>query len=604
VPPSLTLGAELATQILNLVGHDPKAPPPPGGSAELFRRATRKQLLDCAQRLGLTGVSKANKDDLAERVQSAFQGLRAPAAATPAQAEAKPVGAKPVGSESVDAKPIGSNGAGASVPYPSKFDLGPDAQVEPMPENIPWGYGSDRATAMAVDPDRLYAYWEITEDAVRAARAGLGPAGAAAWLNVRVYDISGRLFDGTNAHSYFDHRVERNDRQWFFTIGKPSSSACVEVGLRSEEGYFVKIARSGRVEFPRREAAPGAPVEWLRVRTGGDPGTPAASTGTTGGAPAGSSPASFEGHAPGGPGGAPGGDPPAGGAGPAAWGDWTEVTGFPAAAGQRTLERRWHWQETGGAAWTGEATRSEWAGPVVRTEWESGPFTYPIEVPSTVEVRDLGEMSVRTEHGRMHIVYGPWQVVIRGLGARAERRVLGTWEYQRQIAIAGGAERTPAPGGTVAPGSSEWMMAGASERMWLGSSELAARGGSEMWMLGASELRLRGGSETMYSGASELRLRGASELSFAGASERLLRGASERLFAGASERSFAGASERQLGGASERVFAGGSERFSGGASERNQPPADGGQRPGDGASHQLDTAATPSLYPTPDRSGR
>ena len=27
--------------------------------------------------------------------------------------------------------------------------------------------------------------------------------------------------------------------------------------------------------------------------------------------------------------------------------------------------------------------------------------------------------------------YGPWQLVIRGLGARAERRVLGTWEYRR-----------------------------------------------------------------------------------------------------------------------------------------------------------------------------
>ena len=38
-------------------------PPPSGGSAELFRRATRQQLLDCAQQLGLTGVSKLNKDD-------------------------------------------------------------------------------------------------------------------------------------------------------------------------------------------------------------------------------------------------------------------------------------------------------------------------------------------------------------------------------------------------------------------------------------------------------------------------------------------------------------------------------------------------------------
>ena len=94
--------------------------------------------------------------------------------------------------------------------------------------------------------------------AIAAARAGLGPAGERAWLNLRVYDITGRLFDGTNAHSYFDHRVERHERQWFFAIDKPTSTACVEVGLRSEEGYFVKIARSGRVEFPAQRAGRAA----------------------------------------------------------------------------------------------------------------------------------------------------------------------------------------------------------------------------------------------------------------------------------------------------------------------------------------------------------
>jgi hypothetical protein len=592
VPPSLTPGTELAAQILDLVGRDPNAAPPAGGSAALFRQATRKQLLDCAQRLGLMGVSKVNKDELADRVEKAFQGLRAP---VPAPARSN--GAAPAATPETAPQPAAANSLGVVVPFPSKFDLGPDAQVEPMPDNIPWGYGQDRVTAMAVDPDRLYVYWEVTEDALQTARAGLGRAAGSAWLNLRVYDISGRLFDGTNAHSYFDHRLERHDRQWFFTIGKPSSSACVEIGLRSEEGYFVKIARSGRVEFPRREPVAGGPLEWLRVRAAGEAGMPVTSAGGQPPAPAGEHTA--PGYASGDPIGIPDGgnmDGPA----PAGWEGWTEMAGFPTVGGQRIFGRRWDWQETGGDAWTGEATRTEWAGPVLRTEWEAGPFTYPIEVPSAVEVRDLGEMSVRTENGRVHIVYGPWQVVIRGLGARAERRVLGTWEYQRQVAVMGGSARAGAPSGTLAPGSSEWLLSGASERMWMGSSELAARGGSEMWMLGASELRLRGGSETMFAGASELRRRGASELSFAGASERLLRGASERSFAGASERVFAGASERQLGGASERLFAGASERRPGVGG-----PRDVGEDAPDAHDAHSAEGYPPSLYPTParDRSG-
>ena len=43
-----------------------------------------------------------------------------------------------------------------------------------MPANIPWGYDQNRVTAMVVDPERLYVYWEVTDDGVAAARKSLG----------------------------------------------------------------------------------------------------------------------------------------------------------------------------------------------------------------------------------------------------------------------------------------------------------------------------------------------------------------------------------------------------------------------------------------------
>jgi hypothetical protein len=207
----------------------------------------------------------------------------------------------------------------------------------------------------------------------------------------------------------------------------------------------------------------------------------------------------------------------------------------------------------------------------MRTEWESGPFTYPVEAPEgSIEVTDNGEVAVRTEGGRTHVMYGPWQVVIRGIGARAERRVLGTWEYRKQIAVEGGIERLATYGGGFAPGSSEWMLMGASERAWMGASELLYQGGSELWLMGASELLFAGASErgSIWMGGSEYRFRGASERRLGGATEIRFAGATERMFAGASERMYAGASERMLGGASEAFFGGASERRLGGASER------------------------------------
>ena len=539
MPESSPTANDLVSEILALIGRDAGESTPSGG--DLFARATKKQLLDCAARLGLTGVSKLSREDLAGRIEVAIAGLRTPeAGAVPDVAEiGTPDGAT--------TPPL--NGGG---PISHKFDLGPQ-DVVPMPKDIPWGYGHDRITAMAVDPMRLYLYWEATDNAIAAARAGLGAAGERAWLNVRVYDITGRLFDGTNAHSYFDHRVERHERQWFFSIDKPTSNACAELGLRSEEGYFVKIARSGRVEFPRNEPVGGGGIEWLSVRG-------ANVSRFAGGAPGGA--ARGVGPGPAGGGGAPGGggDRPQG-QDSGDWQEWTDGAGFPVPRGQRLFGRTWQRRESTGEHWTSDWTKTEWVGPVLRTEWESGPFTYPIDVPEgSIEVQDNGEVSVRSEGGRTHVMYGPWQVVIRGIGARAERRVLGTWEYRRQIAVEGGVERTATVGGGYAPGSSEWLMMGASERAWMGASELLWRGASELWLMGASEMLFAGASERAFLGGSEYRFRGASELRFKGASELLLGGATERSFAGASERMFAGASERGFVGASEH-FGGASENL-------------------------------------------
>jgi hypothetical protein len=136
--------------------------------------------------------------------------------------------------------------------------------------------------------------------------------------------------------------------------------------------------------------------------------------------------------------------------------------------------------------------------------------------------------------GRTHVVFGPWQVVVRGLGAFEERHVLSRWMVYRSFAVESG---------------SEGPLESVGERI-LGSSALL--GASERRFPGASELRFAGSSELLYRGASERRLGGASERIYGAASERLLRGASERGYVAASEKLLRGGSDRRLGGASGR----------------------------------------------------
>jgi len=500
--------ADVAGRILALVGEDAARAGDAEAMTQALRATSRDELLGFARDLGVTGVSKLAKEPLAGRVAVVLVAARPSAA---------------VGDSDADARRVSS-----------KFDLGPDAGDDEVPENIPWGYGLDRITAMAVDPKRLYVYWEVTDAAIETARRALGKGGPGAWLSLRVYDITGRLFDGTNAHSYFDERLDRDVRQWFFDIGKPTSTACVEIGLKSTEGFFAKISRSGRVDFPRAEPQASGAVEWLTVRTAtGEVGQPIA-----GGAPSPDGFGSFGGGSP-------------GGSGADDWQGWTDGSGFPVPGGAPGGgEVGTEWRETIETSSHGEIGRFEWTGPVHRSEWQAGPFSHPVDAPELLEHHESGDISMRFENGAVHVVYGPWQVVIRGLGARAERRVLATWEYRRTIEIAGGGERDDAELGAwepVAPGSSELRLVGASERRWPGASELVVRGGSEVYLLGASERLLRGASERLY--------RGATERMFRGASERVARGASERRLGGASELTTAGGHAGGYGGASERLAA-------------------------------------------------
>ena len=214
---------------------------------------TQDELALAARLLGLKGLGRLRKNEVAERVQKALKSLpsggdgrRHAGAVAKAKNQSHPTSTR---KEARGKAPVARGDGEDRADEPesvveegetgarSKFDLGSRAK-QPAVQHIPWGYDQNRVTAMVVDPKRLYAYWEVRDDAIESARAALGRGGKDAWLNLRVYDITGRIFDGTNAHSYLDVKLERSDRQWFFAIGKPTSTHCVEIGMKSYEGYF------------------------------------------------------------------------------------------------------------------------------------------------------------------------------------------------------------------------------------------------------------------------------------------------------------------------------------------------------------------------------
>jgi hypothetical protein len=329
---------------------------------------------------------------------------------------------------------------------PDPIETKKTAAVSLGAPRVPWGYGEDRITAMPVDPERLFVYWEVTDAGIDAARERMGAAGGEATLVLRLYDVTGRIFDGTNAHAHVDHDIDRADRDRFLEIGKPCSEAIVEIGLKALDSEFVRIVRSTRADFPRRIPNEPRTPQWLTVRARDEP-TPLALPRVDEGR------ASVEQEAP-------------------------------------VVAPR--------AEFVAESV------PAVRIVEIDRPRPPTERFPRGKE-SDRGTQNEHRVDGPWEVVIrDPGEGSQRRVLARWEIHRSWITDQGREVRAAGPAAWAPTPG------SSGRIGLGASERRWSVGSERRLAGASERLYSGASERRSGGASERAFRGASERRLGGAS----------------------------------------------------------------------------------------------
>lgn len=132
---------------------------------------------------------------------------------------------------------------------------------------VPFGalaheYGSERIALMARDPYMAFSYWELPQARLEKEKAWFG------WdskLCVRVYDVTGVLFDGTNATAYFDQEVYDRVGSWYFDFGRPLHSFCADLGLLAPNGRFLTMVRSNSVTMPRDGVSDIVDEEWMMM---------------------------------------------------------------------------------------------------------------------------------------------------------------------------------------------------------------------------------------------------------------------------------------------------------------------------------------------------
>jgi hypothetical protein len=130
-------------------------------------------------------------------------------------------------------------------------------------EDLPLSYDEDRIALLVRDPYWVHVYWDITRETLARAQEALGEQWPEAKSILRVYDVTGVEFDGTNANSYFDLEIAGGASNWYVNVQVPNRAYCVEIGLLSATGEFIMLARSNIAATPRDVPSDITDEQWM-----------------------------------------------------------------------------------------------------------------------------------------------------------------------------------------------------------------------------------------------------------------------------------------------------------------------------------------------------
>ena len=132
-----------------------------------------------------------------------------------------------------------------------------------MPQDLTYEYGEDKIILQVRDPWWIHAYWEIQAGTFEKLKNELRGDFYKAKHILRVYDVSYIIFDGTNAHRFFDIQINEHANNWYIDTGGPGRSWCVDLGLLLPDGRCITIVRSNTVTTPIEGPSWVTDEEWM-----------------------------------------------------------------------------------------------------------------------------------------------------------------------------------------------------------------------------------------------------------------------------------------------------------------------------------------------------
>ncbi|MBD3391650.1 MAG: DUF4912 domain-containing protein, partial [Chitinivibrionales bacterium] len=203
-----------------------------------------------------TSPSRASK-------KKAGTGTASPAAGKPPRASAAPRGRERPSAKPAAGAALAPHAATAS---PRQHDARPARYS--FPQTIPQAYDETYFRAIPRDPEWIYVYWEISNATLEEVARALGQEVMQRSKRIlRVLDVTGIDYDGSNAVSSFDIELSPFANNWYIKVPKKAGTYVVECGYLTPDGRFYVVIRSNAVAVPRGEMSPSNREQWSEVKT-------------------------------------------------------------------------------------------------------------------------------------------------------------------------------------------------------------------------------------------------------------------------------------------------------------------------------------------------
>ncbi len=139
----------------------------------------------------------------------------------------------------------------------------PPGELKTDQEELPDSYGQTCLVMMVVNPHLAYAYWEVGSDKLAAARKQTRGARDRAVL--RFYEVEDGVPGSEPPSGWFDVDVELQPRNWYVELWSADKTYYAELGLKSDDGQLVPLARSNRIHTPRAWPVVKVEEDFMRV---------------------------------------------------------------------------------------------------------------------------------------------------------------------------------------------------------------------------------------------------------------------------------------------------------------------------------------------------